>query len=58
MAAGFFNIVRDTSSFRGIEMRHDVALATLVMAITISLASSVFSLRKVLILDPATVFRS
>ena len=58
MAAGFFNLVRETSSFRGIEMRQDVALVSLVLAITISLASSMFSLRKVLILDPATVFRS
>lgn len=58
MAAGFFNLVRETSSFRGIQMRQDVALVSFVLAIAISLASSLFSLRKVLILDPATVFRS
>lgn len=58
MAAWFFYLVRETSSFRGIEMRQDVAMISLVLAIAISLASSMFSLRRVLVLDPATVFRS
>ncbi len=58
MAAAFFHLVRETPSFRGIELRPDVAFISLFLAIGISLMTSMISLRKVLVLDPATVFRS
>ncbi len=57
MAAIFFHYASQSSSFWGIVLRLDVALYSLVLAILISFLTSLFSLRKVLVLDPATVFR-
>ncbi len=58
MAAAFFELVRETPNFRGIQLREDVAVISLILALGMSLMTSMISLRKVLILDPATVFRS
>ena len=57
MAALFFHYASQSNSFWGIVLRLDVALYSLVLSILISFVTSIFSLRKVLVLDPATVFR-
>lgn len=58
MAAAFFhNTTRSVDALRGFYLLPEVAIGVAVLAIVIVFLSTVISMRRVLLVDPATVFR-
>ncbi len=56
-AALFFHSTRDIDALRGFYLLPEVALGVALLAIIIVFLSTLFSMRRVLVVDPATVFR-
>jgi len=56
-AALFFHSTREVDALRGFYLLPEVAIGVAVLAILIVFLSTLFSMRRVLVVDPATVFR-
>jgi putative ABC transport system permease protein len=56
-AALFFHSTRDVDALRGFYLLPEVAIGVALLALIIVFLSTLFSMRRVLVVDPATVFR-
>jgi putative ABC transport system permease protein len=57
LCSNFFYVTRDVPALQGFGLHWQVALGTLVAVCLISLLASLMSIKKVLVIDPAIVFR-